>query len=140
MSLVVVNELLGGVHGVDVVGGKAGSRPAVAALAQEEVKHWAREDADGYKVLNGVGFSLSLSHSLFVIVFWLARSSCTFISRLLWTEVLIGEEVVIVVASHQGVEPLHLVVDRHRRVPGHPHPDCVLVHLLTNLGGEAYID
>ena len=81
---------------------------------------------------------LSLSHSLFVIVFWLARSSYTFISRLLWTEVLIGEEVVVVVASHQGVEPLHLVVDRHRRVPGHPHPDCVLVHLLTNLG-ESYI-
>ena len=47
MSLVVVNELLGGVHGVDVVGGKAGTRPAVAALAQEEVKHWAREDANG---------------------------------------------------------------------------------------------
>ena len=84
-----------------------------------------------------MGLSLPLSHSLFVIVFWLARSSYTFISRLLWTEVLIGEEVVIVVAPHQGVEPLHLVVDRHRRVPGHPHPDCVLVHLLTELG-EAY--
>ena len=85
-----------------------------------------------------MGLSLPLPLSLIVIVFWLVRSSYTFISRLLWTEVLIGEEVVIVVASHQGVEPLHLVVDRHRRVPRHPHPDCVLVHLLTNLG-EAYL-
>ena len=35
MSIVVFNELLGGVHGVDVVRGKAGTRPSVAALAQE---------------------------------------------------------------------------------------------------------
>ena len=35
MSLMVFNELLGGVHGVDVVGSKAGTRPSVAALAQE---------------------------------------------------------------------------------------------------------
>ena len=43
MSLMVLNELLGGVHGVDVVGGKTRTRPSVAALAQEQVKHWARE-------------------------------------------------------------------------------------------------
>ena len=40
MGLMVVNELLGGVHRVDVVGGKTGTRPSMAALAQEQIKYW----------------------------------------------------------------------------------------------------
>ena len=39
----------------------------------------------------------------------------------------------VVVAAHQRVVALHLVVPRHRKVSGHVHPDCVLVRLLPNL-------
>ena len=40
MSIVILNKLLGRVHGVDMVRGKPGPRPAVATLAQKQVKHW----------------------------------------------------------------------------------------------------
>ena len=43
MSFMVFDELLGGVHGVDMVGGHTWTWPSVAALAQEQVKNWARE-------------------------------------------------------------------------------------------------
>ena len=43
MSFMVFDELLGGVHGVDVVGGQTWTWPSMATLAQEQVKNWARE-------------------------------------------------------------------------------------------------
>ena len=57
----------------------------------------------------------------------------TFIGWFVWTEVLVRDEVVVVVAAHQRVVALHLIVPRHREVPRHVHPDCVLVRLLPDL-------
>ena len=39
----------------------------------------------------------------------------------------------VVVAAHQRVVALHLIVPGHREVSRHVHPDCVLVRLLPNL-------